>query len=442
MPNEVLELSVEQIASIVGAPVVQVRRNWPLVAGELNARGMTHPSVSVAAIGTIGTEVQGTFKPIREFGGPAYFRKHYEGRADLGNVNPGDGVRYCGRGYIQLTGRSNYRTFGQACGCALEDQPDLALKPAVAAAVFAEYFKQRGVDALAINGDWDGVRKRVNGGTNGLARFKSLVARLLAASGQPAVPEIPTASRTLRLITPNMIGTDVIEIQRALGVGDDGEYGPITAGAVADWKRRVGYPEKQIDNSIGPKGVRWLLGQEALPAGFGVRAGKRQVDGSAMREAAVAEMEAWAKAKYAEATKDVVPQLCELATELQVAPGYQKMGFAWCAFSAFLAALKHGGTTADTGLRKLTFNALYCPEIVTRAADGACGMRVVPAGQAQRGDLVLFNWRDGGDDIDHVGRVVNPPRGNKVRTVEGNKGNRVATLDRPLSAVAAFVRDS
>ncbi len=442
MPTRAFQLTAERIASILGAPAAEVDANWPLIAKELDRRGLTQPPVKVAALATIGTEIQGAFKPVREHGGVAYFRKHYEGREDLGNVRPGDGARYCGRGYIQLTGRANYRTFGQACGAALEEQPELALKPAVAAAVFAEYFKQRGVDKLAIKGDWDGVRKRVNGGTNGLARFKSLVTRLLAATGRAAIPEVATGSRTLRLITPNMVGTDIAEIQRALGVGDDGEYGPITAGAVADWKRRVGYPQNQITNEIGPKGIRWLLGREPLPAGFETRARKRREDGSAMREAAVAEMEEWATARYAETTKDVVPQLSRLARRLDVAPGYQRMGFPWCGFSAFLAALEHDGKTADAGLRKMSFNALYCPEILSNAANGRWGMRVVPAGQARRGDLVLFNWRDGGDDIDHVGRVVAPPKGNRVKTVEGNAGNKVALMDRPLSAVAGFVRDS
>ena len=52
------------------------------------------------------------FKAMEEYASG----RAYEGRADLGNIQPGDGVRYKGRGYIQLTGRANYRYYGQVLG--------------------------------------------------------------------------------------------------------------------------------------------------------------------------------------------------------------------------------------------------------------------------------------------------------------------------------------
>jgi putative chitinase len=52
------------------------------------------------------------FRTLEEYGGPAYFIR-YEGRRDLGNTQAGDGVRYHGRGILQLTGRANYHRFGQ-----------------------------------------------------------------------------------------------------------------------------------------------------------------------------------------------------------------------------------------------------------------------------------------------------------------------------------------
>lgn len=72
--------------------------------------------------------------PIRERGGTAYLSQ-YEGRADLGNTQPGDGVKYAGRGFVQLTGRRNYRRAGKYLGADLVNDPDKALEPDIAARI-------------------------------------------------------------------------------------------------------------------------------------------------------------------------------------------------------------------------------------------------------------------------------------------------------------------
>jgi peptidoglycan hydrolase-like protein with peptidoglycan-binding domain len=174
-------LSPEQIAAAVGADAGNVARNWPGIDRALTAAGMNADPVRVAAAATIVVEVGTGFEPINEFGDRRYFTRMYEGRRDLGNTHHGDGARYHGRGYIQLTGRANYRTYGRRLGVPLEDRPDLALGPATAARVLVDYFGQRAVDDAARAGNWELVRRKVNGGLNGWPAFERAVRALKSA---------------------------------------------------------------------------------------------------------------------------------------------------------------------------------------------------------------------------------------------------------------------
>ncbi len=94
--------------------------------------------------------------------------KAYEGRKALGNIEPGDGPRFKGRGPIQLTGRTNYTDAGKALGLDLVGQPERVAIPEVGCRVAAWYWQSRGLNALADQGDFVGITRRINGGTNGL----------------------------------------------------------------------------------------------------------------------------------------------------------------------------------------------------------------------------------------------------------------------------------
>jgi len=173
-------LTPAQVSSCCGCAEANVVQHWAGLQKALAECGLDDRPSMIAAIATIGTEVP-AFLPISEYGGTAYFTKMYEGRKDLGNTQPGDGARYHGRGFIQLTGRANYRYYGQKLGLPLEQNPDLALEPEVAARILAQYFKDRGIGRLAAQGDWQGVRRAVNGGLNGWDRFSTLVNAMTAA---------------------------------------------------------------------------------------------------------------------------------------------------------------------------------------------------------------------------------------------------------------------
>ena len=171
----------EQIAALLGCKAANVKRYWPPLRTALAEQGLTDRASTIAAIATVATEVP-DFAPINEFGNTPYFRRMYEGRSDLGNTHPGDGPRYHGRGFIQLTGRANYRGYGHKLGVPLEQNPDLALDAKIAARVLASYLKDHGIGALAARGDWQGVRRAVNGGLNGWDRFSACVHKLQQAS--------------------------------------------------------------------------------------------------------------------------------------------------------------------------------------------------------------------------------------------------------------------
>ena len=98
-------------------------------------------------------------------------------------MQPGDGAKYHGRGYIQITGRANYRSYGQKLGVDLENNPELALDPTISAKILACYFKDWGVATAAKVGDWRKVRKLVNGGYNGWDVFSKYVEKGKAVIG-------------------------------------------------------------------------------------------------------------------------------------------------------------------------------------------------------------------------------------------------------------------
>lgn len=106
----------------------------------------------------------GSFRYMEEIASGAA----YEGRADLGNTVAGDGKRFKGRGPIQLTGRANYRTFGRRIGIDLERHPEIAAIPSIGLHTALEYWRDRGLNALADRDDVLGITRKINGGLNGI----------------------------------------------------------------------------------------------------------------------------------------------------------------------------------------------------------------------------------------------------------------------------------
>ncbi len=110
---------------------------------------------------------------LREIWGPTKIQRTYEPPSEkatkLGNIQPGDGYRYRGRGLIQITGRANYRACGAALGVDLEKDPDQLAGPIPACRSAAWFWKSHGLNELADAGDFKTITIRISGGLTGEA---------------------------------------------------------------------------------------------------------------------------------------------------------------------------------------------------------------------------------------------------------------------------------
>lgn len=125
------------------------------------------------ALATTFHETDRTMQPITEYGRDSYFSK-YDGRRDLGNTEKGDGLRYKGRGYVQITGRRNYTEFAKIRGVDFVNHPERVLEPANAVWImfygmymgsftgvgFERFFSKNNLHNVE---DWVGARKIING---------------------------------------------------------------------------------------------------------------------------------------------------------------------------------------------------------------------------------------------------------------------------------------
>ena len=113
------------------------------------------------------------FSSLKEFGGRLDFKKYdikfHPSKAKLlGNTHPGDGARYAGRGFIQLTGRENYKRAGEALDLPLEQHPELVERPDIAAKVAIWYWQHRVHPKIHDYNDTRAVTKPINSGLDKL----------------------------------------------------------------------------------------------------------------------------------------------------------------------------------------------------------------------------------------------------------------------------------
>lgn len=180
--------------------------------------GLERPHRLAMYLGQLGHESAG-WKYDREIWGPTPAQLRYEGRKDLGNIVKGDGSRFRGRGPIQITGRANYAEFTNWARLMDKNAPNFLENPDAVNTDPWEglgpiwFWQTRGINAIADRGDFEGVTRRINGGTNGLEDRRRYYARAA-------------------LVLMGRKPSGIREYQMAVGLSPDGVPGPKTVASL------------------------------------------------------------------------------------------------------------------------------------------------------------------------------------------------------------------
>jgi putative chitinase len=182
----------------------------------------------------------------------------------MGNVKPGDGWLFRGRGLKQLTGRENYTNFGKSVGMTAEEAAVYVATEKGAIESACWFWNTKKLNAVADAGDIVKMTKIINGGDIGLAdrkkRYEAAIAILSGGKVSSAPVLRVVSSGGLDLNTPLTVGSTgatVKALQEKLGLVVDGTYGLGTRRAVKDWQTKNGLV---ADGTAGPKTLTKLLG--------------------------------------------------------------------------------------------------------------------------------------------------------------------------------------
>jgi len=188
--------------------------HWPFIVPALEEGDITTPR-RIAAFLAQAAHESGEYRYMAEIAdGSAY-----EGRSDLGNIHPGDGVKFKGHSPFQITGRANHEACGKALGLDLIADPLLITRPEHGTHAAVWFWNSRGLNALA-DVDWFKTMTRIiNGGYNGLSDRRQYWDRNRALLGLPYVD----------LDREEFV---IAEFQRKHGLFADGIAGPRTLKAL------------------------------------------------------------------------------------------------------------------------------------------------------------------------------------------------------------------
>lgn len=177
----------------------------------------------------------------------------YANRMDNGDTDTGDGWRFRGGGYLQLTGRYNYTQFAKSVDMTPEEATDYVRTPRGAIESACWFWKENNINRYCDRMDILGMTKRINGGTIGLAdRMKHWAEAIEVLGGE--APELPDDNpQGYTVIKRGSTGEQVKKVQAKLGITEDGDFGPGTEAAVKAWQAEN---DLTADGIVGPKTMK------------------------------------------------------------------------------------------------------------------------------------------------------------------------------------------
>ena len=198
-------LTTEQLQAIMPAlPAAKRATLFPSLTSAIAEFGIEAPARTAAFLAQLAHE-SAQFRFMEEIWGPTAAQRRYEPQSqlatNLGNTETGDGFRFKGRGPIQITGRANYRRFGDILGVDLVADPDRAAQPELAFRIAGAFWSRKGLNELADRATDEAFReitRRINGGFNGLAerqRFYEAARGVLGVTAPPRTRGAAPAER-------------------------------------------------------------------------------------------------------------------------------------------------------------------------------------------------------------------------------------------------------
>lgn len=238
---------------------------------EVFGPGRHSASVGPAEARTLARNPQALAERVYGLGNPRKAR-------ELGNVEPGDGFRYRGRGVLQTTGRANYRRLGARAGVGFEAEPELVTSAQHALVPALLEWAEGNLNLAADRNDIAAITRRINGGFNGFADRKAWFDKVwalardgVAVDGAESLGMSERTARTLppeqrepwRVARPDPQIRELQEALRLFGIAPDlavdGRFGPKTRAALIAFQKLAQIPADGIYGPVSKAALRLRL---------------------------------------------------------------------------------------------------------------------------------------------------------------------------------------